>query len=197
MKKLALILFLAALTACGIGGGKGAPERYHLTAKPIEAKQCRGNQSIKFHTPNPAPGIDSWRIVVMDKPNHLTVYQGVVWSATASRLVQNYIADSFEQSGMFQTVSTDYDMLPADYEVEIELREFHVDLTGEPSVRIRLTANVTRADGAHIVKSLKLARTAPIAGAKMQGIVEIFSEQMHNLTQEMQQKLSTAIPGCR
>jgi len=199
MMRYIILLPLMFATACSIGGsGRTAPERYSLTATPLEGAACRGETSIKFHMPNAAPGIDSWRVVVMDRPNHLTHYQGVAWSATASRQVQHFLADSFGQSAMFATVSTDLDTVPADYEVESELREFHVDLTGrEPSVRIRLTANVIRADGEHILTTISLTRVAPIGGAKMEGIVAIFAEQMHSIAQELQQRLGSAIPACR
>ncbi len=191
-------LLAVALTACGLGGNRKAPERYSLTAQAAEGSSCRAATSIKFHTPNAAPGIDSWHIVVMDSPNHITFYQGVAWSATAVRQVQNFLTDSFEQSGMFATVSTDLDTLPTDYEVETELREFHVDLTeAEPSVRIRLTANVTRADGTRILKSVTLTRVAPIGGANMQGIVAIFNEQMQSIAAALQTEIGNAIPGCR
>lgn len=197
--KTATILAAAlCLASCSLGGGRKAAERYSLVAHAVEAPVCRGNISIKFHTPNAAPGIDTWRIVVMDKPNHLTFYQGVAWSATAARQVQHFLADSFEQSGMFSTVSTDLDTVPADYDVEMELRAFHIDLTdGEPQVRIRLTANITRADGARVLKTLVLTRNAPTHGAKMEGIVAIFAEQMHSISQELQERLGKAIPGCR
>lgn len=196
MRTLVVLGLAAMLAGCGFGNSV-APDRYQLTPKPVAARACHGAPSIKFYTPNVAPGIDTARIVVMDRPNHLTVYRGVVWSATASRLVQHYLSDSIEQSGMFSTVSSDLDTLPADYEVESELREFHVDLTGEPSVRIRLSVTVTRADGQRIMKSVVLRRATPIGAAKMDGIVALFAEDMHHIAQELQQQLARTIPGCR
>lgn len=185
-----------ALASCG--GGKAAADKYSLIARSVEATACRGNVSIKFHTPNAAPGIDNARIAVLDRPNHLTFYQGVGWSTSTPRLVQHFLADAFEQSGMFASVSTDMDMVPADYEVESDLRAFHVDAAdGAPRVRIRLTATVSRADGARPVKTVRLNRDAPIDDAGIEEIVAIFAEQMQDAAQELQQQLAAGIAGCR
>lgn len=193
--RTAFVLMLAGLLAA-CGGGRTAPDRYHLTPTVTEGAACRGDTSLKIHTPNAAPGIDNWRIVVMDGPNHLTYYRGVSWSAASPRMVQYFLADSLERSGRFSTVSGDMDTLPAIYELESDLREFHVDMNGEPRVRIRLVASLVRADGA-ILKSFTLKREAPIGAAKMEGIVAIFDEQMHSLADELQQRVAGAIPGCR
>lgn len=192
MKPL-VILGLLVLAACG---GKPAPERYSLIASAPVGASCRSEVTVKFRTPNAAPGLDTSRIVVMDRPNHLTHYQGVAWGATTARQVQHFLADHLEQTGMVSAVSTDLDTLPADYEIDMELREFHVDLTGEPRVRVRLTATVTRADGARMMKRLILRREAPVGGANMEGIVAIFNEQMHSIAQELESRLGRTIPGC-
>lgn len=197
MKRLACMLALCALSACGFGGSSSsAPERYQLTAKPVQAVPCRGGPSLQLRLPNAAPGIDSARIVVMDRPNHLTLYQGVAWSVPAPRLVQQYLFDSFEPSGMFARVSTDLDVMPAEYELITDLRAFHVDLTGEPSVRIRLTVHLLRASDGKVLQSSTLQRSVPIRGANIDGIVAIFAEQMHSISQELQQTLARAIPTC-
>lgn len=196
MRILVSLVALAFLAGCG--SSRPAPEKYSLMAHAVDAPSCRSEPSIKFHTPNVAPGIDTARIVVMDKPNHLTFYQGVAWSTPAGRVVQHFLADSFEQSGMFSTVSTDLDTVPADYEVESDLRAFHIDQSqGEPRLRIRLTANVTQADGSHILKSIVLKRDVPVGKARMQEIVAIYAEQMHSIAQELQERLGQSIPGCR
>jgi cholesterol transport system auxiliary component len=185
-KEFAAIALLLLLTACG--GGSKAPERYTLTATPVTAG-CRSAASIKIYEPDAAPGLDSWRIVVIDKPNHMTRYKGIAWAANTTRLVQQYLADSLEQSGLFASVSSDADTLPATYQLESKLRAFQVDLTGgKPRVLVRLSATLTQDDVA--VKTMNFTRQADASGADMQRIVAIFGEQMHSISQEMAAKLA-------
>lgn len=179
------------LTACG---GSSAPERYTLTPQPLDMA-CHSAGSIKIFEPEPAPGLDSTRVVVIDRPNHRTHYQGVAWVAPSSQMVQNYLADSLEQSGMFTAVGTEADSLSADYELESKLRSFEVDLTGEPRIVIRLTATLIRGDGGYSLTTFRLNREMPIGGADMQGIVAMFNEQMHSMAQELAASLRITT-GC-
>jgi cholesterol transport system auxiliary component len=189
---------LMLLTVLGACGGSSAPERYNLTPRALELPACEAPRAgLKILEPNAAPGIDSWRIAVLDRPRHMTHYTGVAWTSAASRMVQYYLADSLEQSGRFRSVSTDMDTLPADYALQSELRDFHVDLTSpSPRLAVRLTVTVTATNSNRIVKIIPLTESADLAGKDLQGIIASFDEAMYKLTTQLLEQLST-VARCR
>ena len=185
---------LLLLAACG--GGHSAPERYTLNPEPVAGPSCP-TASIKIVEPSVAPGLDSWRIAVRDRPHHITTYRGVAWSANASRMVQHALADMLSQAGMFQNVSTDLDTVASAYTLESTLDEFNTDLTGpEPVLRIRLTASLVRPGGQGAL-TIPLEREAAINGLSMDAIVALFNTEMHSIGEELATNLGTAISACR
>lgn len=188
---LGLVFLLAAC------GGNPAPEKYTLQAALGETTAvCRSGASIKINEPSSGPGLDSAHIAVIDRPGHLTFYRGVAWSAQASAVVQAYLADAFEGSGHFATVSTDADTVPADWRVESQLKDFEIDQTGgTPMVKIRLSATLVRASDRKAVLSLPLESQTDATGQSIDGIVQLFNGQLGDLSQQMLQQFARKI-GC-
>ncbi len=196
IRHLTAIAGLLLLTAC-VGGGNSAAQRYSLTPQG-SASSCTAGSSLKVLEPSPAPGLDTARMVVVDAPHHRTHYRGVGWTTTAPRLVQYYLADSLDRSGLFAHVMTDDSVIPSDYQLELELQEFQVDLTtGTPRVMIRLDATLLRSSNYQPLRTMPLQREVSAAGQDLQGIVAIFNEQMHSITQELFDRMGSAIPACR
>ena len=127
---LAAVFLIAACTS------KPAPELYALTAEAPAVAPCRATTGIVVQEPIPAPGLDSTRIAVIDRPNHQTFYKDVRWNAPASVVVQHYLAESFERSGMFKEVLTDDTGADVPLMLESQLRAFAVDQSyGAPRVQ--------------------------------------------------------------
>lgn len=193
-----IIACTALVLLAGCGGGRSAPERYAITPMAVEApRQCPA-VSLKIYEPIAAPGLDTWRIAVLDRPNHLTYYKAVSWSATAARTVQHALADMLGQSGAFANISTDLDTVPAAYHIESELAEFNTDLSGpEPVVRTRLTATLLQAGSNRLLATIPLVREDAIEGRSMQQIADLFAAQLHSMSEELIARAGDKIPGCR
>lgn len=194
MKQLFALALVTVLAACG--GGRSAPEVYTLQAEAPQVDSCRVPSSIKIYEPNAAPGLDSPRMVVIDRPQHQTFYQGVAWSAPAPRVVQAYLADAFERSGMFRSVSTDNDTVKSQWIVETRLRKFNVDLSAGEKAVTRMTVTLMRSGDRQPLLSLPLESERSIAGKNTEQIVQTFNDQLGELTQEMLQQFRSKI-GCR
>lgn len=191
MRYALLALPLVMLTACG--GGQPAPELYGLKARPPEVRSCKRGGGIKIYEPQVAPGLDNPRIAVIDRPQHQTFYNGVRWNAPAGRVVQNYLVDTFEQSGRFGTVTTDEATTRTPYILETQLRAFHVDQSqGAPFVAVRMTASLVETSGRRTLKTIPLSGTADVSGQKIDGIVASFNEVMAALSAQLLQDM-----GCR
>ena len=188
-------LALLMLTACG--GSRPAPELYTLQATPPAVEACRAGSTIKIVEPVAGAGLDSPRIAVMERGGKQTFYRGVRWNAATTRMLQLYLADTFEQSGMFATVLTDDSTSRARYLLETQLRDFHIDQSqGVPVVRIRLSANLVDAASRRPLLSVPLAAERGVSGQNMQGIVQVFNEEMAALSTDLLARLRGRI-GCR
>lgn len=195
MKYIVAGLMLLTLSACG--GGRAAPQLYTITATTPVVKGCANGPSIKLFEPQVAPGLESPRIVVVDRPQHQTFYNGVRWNAPAGRMLQNALVDAFERSGMFSLVTTDDSGTRTDWLVETQLRDFQVDKSGvSPKVVVRLTASLIRANNRQVVMSLPLESSADVSGRNIEGIIDTFNSQMGLITQEMLVRFRTRT-GCR
>lgn len=193
-----LLVFVAMpllLTGCGLGSS--APARYVLAPAEVQEVACKKGATLKINQPNPGPALESRRIVVMDRPNHLTFYKGVAWTESNARIVQDYLVDRVEQSGQFVNVSTDMDTVPAEYRLETDLRSFNVNLTQGQQVEVRLTAAVIREADGRLLKTIKLREVADASGRDMYGVVEVFNQTMDKVGARLQTQMHRAIPGCR
>lgn len=194
MKYTALALLLITLSACG---GSAAPEIYTLRATTPDVKTCTRGPGIKLYVPQTAPGLESARIVVIDRPRHQTFYNGVRWSAPVGLLVQNVMVDASERSGMFSLVTTDDSSSRTAWVLETQIRDFHVDLSdATPRAKIRLTVSFLRATGREPVLSLPLESTINVTGQGMEGVVAVFNDELNGLIEQALQQFRARI-GCR
>ncbi len=186
------------LAACG-GGSRSAPQLYALQPGEIHAPSCRApHAGIKIYEPNAAPGLESFRVMVIDRPNHQTQYRGVGWNTTLPRAVQAFFTEAFETSGMFRYVSTDSDSIKAPWILETRLRGLHVDQStgGRSEAVVQLTFTLMRAGERTPVMTVPLTRRDDVSGLNMDGIVGVFNRQLGDMASEVLQKMRRHT-GCR
>lgn len=194
MKYTALVLLLVTLSACG---GSAAPETYTLRAQTPEVKACTRGTSIKLYAPQTAPGLETARIVVIDRPQHQTFYSGVRWSAPVGLLVQGVMVDAFERSGVFSLVTTDDSSSRTAWVLETQLRDFHVDQSaGTAKAKIRLTVSLLRSAGREPMLSLPLESSVDVTGRSMEAVAGVFNDELNGLIQQALQQFRDRI-GCR
>jgi cholesterol transport system auxiliary component len=191
--KQTLLAALLLLTACG--GGKSAPELYRISSEHVAPAACHSRASVKLYEPKAGPGLDSARIAVFDGPQHQTFYSNVRWSSPAPIMVQHYLADRVEQSGLFASVMTDEAIARPQWLLESQLREFAVDQQTQ-QVRVRLSAHLVRAADRQTVLSMKLDAQESIAGQSMPGIAAAFNRGMDRVADELLQQVAAKLPGC-
>lgn len=184
------------LAACG-GGSRTAPQLYALQPGEIHAPSCRVQTGIKVYEPNAAPGLESFRIMVIDRPNHQTQYRGVGWNATLPRAVQSFLTEAFESTSMFRYVSTDSDSIKAPWILETRLRGLHVDQSkGGTQAVTQLTATLMRAGERKPVMTLPMMRSDDVTGQNMDAIVGVFNRQLGDMASEILQNMRRHT-GCR
>lgn len=179
-----LLIVTLLLAACG--GSKPAAQLYGLRASDLQVAPCARPSSIKIVEPVAGPGLDNPRIAVIQPGNKQTFYSNVRWSAPTTRMLQHYLADSFERSGLFSTVTTDDATTKVQWLLESQLRNFAVDQSGGGrQAAIRLTATLVDASTHEPVLSVPLHTTRDVSGLNMQAIAGVFNEEINALTQQL------------
>lgn len=193
--KYVTLLSLLILAACG--GNSTSPQLYTLKPNAVQTHACKAGSTIRIYEAQAAPGLDTPRIVVVDSPQHQTFYNGVRWTAPAGRLIQNYLIDSFEQSGMFATVTSDDSTTRSQWLLETQLRAFHVDQSsGSPRTVVRMTLSFADASTKRVVMTLPLTSHEEVAGKPIEAIIASFERQMAQLSAQALERFRKRV-GCR
>ena len=175
---------LLSLTACGIGS-RPAEELYILHAQKPAVSKGAVATTISIANPEAAPGLDSPRIAVTDAPNHLTYYTGAAWAQSLPVLIQQFLIDSFQQSGAFANVSNDQDELIPNVTLLTDIRKYEVDTTVPgPMVRIRIVATLVSASHKSIA-TFTVEKTAVADANHMPNIVAAFDKATNEAAKDI------------
>lgn len=191
----AALMSLLLLAACG--GNSASPQLYTLKPSTVQARVCNAGSTIRIYEAQSAPGLDTPRIVVIDAPQHQTFYNGVRWTAPAGRLVQSYLMESFEQSGMFATVTSDDSATRSRWLLETQLRAFHVDQTSaSPRTVVRMTLSFADASTKRVVLTVPVSSSEDVTGQPINAIIASFERQMAQLSAQALERFRKH-SGCR
>lgn len=192
---LTAIVLVLILTGCG-AGSKPAPALYGLRATQPDVAACKSGSTIKIYEPVASPHLDSQRIAVLDNGNKQTFYRDVRWTAPTRRMVQLYLADTFERSQLFKTVLTDDSTSKTKWILESQLRNFEIDRSsGDAELVIRLTANLVNAESRQPVLTLPMETRRPLGNKALGDIVEEFNIAMAELSTDLLIALRSRV-GC-
>ncbi|MFM9890949.1 MAG: ABC-type transport auxiliary lipoprotein family protein [Rickettsiales bacterium] len=182
----AMLLLLAACTAAG------APDYYRLQPENITAATCKRAASIEVAQPSVAPGLDSAHIAVIDRPQHVSFYQDVAWTANLPAVLQSYFVDAMEQSHAFAGVMAEGDAGPAAYRLDIAVRNFEVDQSGQGRrLRVRFSAVLRQGGQAVLRKSLDAEED--VSAMNIEGIAQQFNRSLDGLTQQLLQTMQRKV----
>ncbi len=187
IKSAALCTMMGLLTAaCGsllnLPGTGPAPDLYDLSPKStFEEGLPVASYQLVVEEPVASRALDSDRIAIRTSPLELKYYAGARWSDRAPSLVQTLLVESFENSGLIVAVGRQAIGLRGDYDLKLELREFHAELYGDtstPTVRTRLNVKIIRQPSASIIASETFERTAEAESDSIPNVVNAFDEAL-------------------
>ena len=130
---LLLPLLALGLAACtGLRSGTPAEQLYVLqpavaaTApdKPLAA-------TLQLQRPVAQPGLDTARIALLQPGNRLDYFAGGRWAGLLESVAEAFLTQSLRASGRFAQVVGDGTGMGADLVLEVTLRHFEADYTGD------------------------------------------------------------------
>jgi cholesterol transport system auxiliary component len=78
---------------------------------------------VSIGRPDFAPGLDTDRIAVL-KGRQLDYYRGARWGSRSGEVVQSMLVSSFNDQGVFRSVTAEQARVATDYMLDVEVRHF-------------------------------------------------------------------------
>lgn len=171
-----------------------APQSYMLRLPPGPvATSAAPAGSVLVLRPEPGPGLDSNRIMLLRSEKRFDSYAASLWAAPAPDLVGHILVDALRRGGEFSNVFDDHAPYPPQYALRVTLRRFEADYTvdggrGAPTVFVTLDASLGRRRDRALLANFTVEGSARAADDRMGAVVAAFE----TATAEAARKLAEA-----
>ena len=184
-KTMAAAGLAAMLAACGslveLPNSGPAPALYNLTAATsVQAYAGSGGDIpvVLVEDPTALSGINQRLIARRPSPTELQYFSGARWTARPTVMIQNARAEPVEAAGLMSSRAQGGSPVPADYEIQVELRDFQAEYFGGsqvPEIHVRLAVTLIRLGPPKVLgqKVIDIRRGA--SGGTLPAVVEAFN----------------------
>lgn len=164
------------LNACGILPEPSSFDIYRLPPSTVAASDDAAvDWGLRVSRPSSDDLLGGTRIAVLPDEHRFSVYEGARWNLPAPELLRDHLLDAFHHDGRVHKLSSDREMLQADFELGGMLRAFQVEYRdGKPEVVIRLDARLVDIRTRQILASRRFNETEPVHDEKVPQVVEAF-----------------------
>ncbi|MBI1179409.1 MAG: hypothetical protein GC201_02555 [Alphaproteobacteria bacterium] len=191
-RRLRFAGLLVPLLLAGCGGlvklpnSGPAPSLYNLT--PIDSAAVQPVKLLlRIEDPTVGGGLDTPMIARRSSPNELQYFAGVRWSGRPGEMLQNVLVQSFENIGQDVTEARGGAVVPAQYELQVDVRDFQAEYyhgATTPTVHVRLALKLVRLGPLGSAGQRVVDETVQAGGADMAAVVAAFDQAAHQALQE-------------
>jgi cholesterol transport system auxiliary component len=175
-------LVAAAVLALGGCGGlhsdQPATQVYTLDPLYAQSKPEAAGSVVSLLVPRPlsAPGLETDRIALRRSGQRLDYYAASRWPAPLPEFLQSLAIETLRASGKFSTVQPDRAAFAADQVLQIEIRRFQAEYTGDgaPVVHVQLLATLGHRNDRSVVASVSAESSVPATENHMQAVIAAF-----------------------
>jgi len=173
------------LVGCGsiveLPNSGDAPALYNLTA--LEKPSAKGNsRMLMIEDPTATGGLDTRTIARRPSANELQYFSGGRWNTRVSAMVQAVLAESFENSGQQVSSGRGGAVVPAKYELQIDVRDFqaeYFDGSASGEVHIRMALSLVQLGPLKIVGTKVIDVRQQPHGGGLSSVVDAFDRANH------------------
>jgi cholesterol transport system auxiliary component len=151
-----LMAGVLALAACA----SAPPETFDLTPSSAKANL---RAPLAIREPVASLDLDSQRILVRTSPDTVAYMAGAQWSDRLPALVQSRLVQTFQNSKQLRFVGRAGAGFVADYEMELDIRAFELDVSKGQAV-IDIAVKIVGAGSGRVVAAQIFTAQAPASG---------------------------------
>lgn len=176
---LALLMVLAVAGCAAVQLASRQPPRlFQLTPKStFDESLPQVDSRLILEVPTATAGLNTGRIALRPTPTTLEYYAGATWIDVLPVMVQQLIAESFDNAERVDVIGRDVIGVRADFALLTHLREFQAEYQGQeqpPNVRIRIQARIVRLPRRTSLASTSIEEVVEAGGTSLDEIVQSF-----------------------
>ncbi|HEV7431732.1 MAG TPA: ABC-type transport auxiliary lipoprotein family protein [Steroidobacteraceae bacterium] len=175
---LAVLIPFALSSCASFHSDQPATQVYTLDPVYAESKAepATDAASLLVLRPQAAPGLDSDRIALRRSAQRLDYYAASRWPQPLPEFLQSLTVETLRASGKFRTVQPDRATFAADKVLQIEIRRFQAEYSGDgaPVVHVQLLATLGQRNDRSVLASVSAESSVPAAENRMQAVVAAF-----------------------
>jgi cholesterol transport system auxiliary component len=155
---------LAVAAVLVVAACAGAPpETFDLAAASLPpAHKLRAQIAVR--EPIASLDLDSQRILVRTGPETVAYLAGAQWSDRLPALVQTRLVQTFQNARLLQSVARSGTGVAADYNLELDIRAFELDVGGAQA-NVDIAVKIVAAVSGRVVAARIFKTHVPAAGA--------------------------------
>jgi cholesterol transport system auxiliary component len=197
---LSAVAFPLALAGCGslLETTIPPPQAYVLrspaAAAPADTAPLPG--ALLVQRPEPGPGLDSDKIVLLRSDHRFDFYAASRWAAPAPDLVESLIVDVLGAGGKFAGVYDDASPYAPRYDLRCGLRRFEADYTRDgtaPTVFVTLDCTVGRHRDRELLATFRAEGSEVAAEDRLNAVVAAFDRAAATALGEIERAAAAAI----
>lgn len=146
------------------------------------------NWQIAIGRPVTSDALDTRRLLVSPTPGVLQVYKGVEWDDSLPEIVQDTVAEAFEDSDKILAVGHISSGLHTDFTLQMDIRDYQAefrDPAGPPVVVLTINARLVDFASSRVVASRTFRETMPAASTSLDSAVRAFDGALAAVAHDM------------
>ena len=195
-KQLLIILMsLFGIVACAgmLDSNQPAERTYWLQPLIVQStEKDRGSLPSLVVTVGAAPGLDTDRMLILQSGARLNHYEAARWPDNVPEVLESLLRRTVESTGDYARVSGGRGTRSADWQLELEVREFYTvaaSSAGTSKVRVALSGYVNCHDTDHVIS---LLANVDLYDERLSVIVAAHEKALHEVSRQMVSQLSQA-----
>jgi phospholipid/cholesterol/gamma-HCH transport system substrate-binding protein len=168
------------------GGGKDSSPLYSLKVPsdlPAPPEQAPTWQLL-ISEPTTLLAFNTDKILTQPEPDESLPLENARWSDSMPILVQAKLAQTFENAGYAQSVTRTPGDFASNYQLQIDIRQFHVVTSGEPTAKIVFLVKLLSPDN-EIIDTRQFETSAPAKGSDARAYVDALSAAFDKIELEL------------
>jgi ABC-type uncharacterized transport system auxiliary subunit len=186
VKRMALLLFMALLTACAgsLFKNKTAPPTMYMlsatpkSAAPVSANAPAAQTDLAVLKLRVRAGLDTDRIAALYPDRRMDYFADVRWSGPLDEVLQDLAVQEFHSNPGVRNVSADASVFASTYWLEIEVADFQAEYSADstaPTVHVHFLARVGNSADRHVLGRFEPDIRVVAADNRMTAIVDAYN----------------------
>lgn len=177
---------IALLGGCALVGGSPPPlDTYELSSPDAEARSRRGGTQILVAEPVALKSLDGVNVVIRGSDGSIQYLSGVQWADRLPRVVQAKLAEAYQKSGAFGGVGKPGEGLAIDFQIQVEVRSFEVQVAGSGRAHVELFVKIVDDRNGVVRASRTFSANAPLSGQGNSAYVNSLDAAFNSASREI------------